>query len=109
MDFNDFNFKEKKEKEEIEIEIESNFIDIYIKQRNGRKSITMIEGLGDDKNKLKLIVKELRKKMSCGGSVSTNKDGNLYIKFSGKDLENIVKYLINVLNYDKDDIRIHGS
>ena len=53
----------------------NNKIDIYVKQRNGKKCITMIEGLPEDKDKLKAYAKDLRKKLGCSCSVISEKDG----------------------------------
>ena len=110
MDFNDFNFEETKtERKSTEIldDIKTS-IEIYVKQRNGRKCITTVEGLGNDKDKLKNISKQLRKKMSCSGTVDKNKEtGKMFLKFSGQDINTIVNYLVKI-NYSKEDIRIHG-
>tara|TARA_B110000971_G_C19599662_1_gene315559 strand:- start:36 stop:311 length:276 start_codon:yes stop_codon:yes gene_type:complete len=88
-------------------ELDRSQVDIYVKQRNGRKCITTVQGLGNDKDELKSIAKDLRKKMSCSGSIG-NDDGQLFLKFSGKDTDTIVDYLIKKLDYSKDNIVIHG-
>ena len=88
-------------------EIEDNKIDIYLKQRNGRKCMIIVEGLGNDKQMLKSISKALRKKMSCSGAVCKNDEDEYYLKFSGKNVETIVEYL-EKLNYNREDIKLHG-
>jgi translation initiation factor 1 len=86
----------------------NNKIDIYVKQRNGKKCITMIEGLPEDKDKLKAYAKDLRKKLGCSCSVISEKD--VYIlKLSGKDTGNIINYLTNNLDIKHEDITIHGD
>ena len=85
----------------------STLVEIHVKQRNGRKCITTVDGLGNDKDKLKEISKALGKQMSCSGSVKKNNDGNLFLKFSGKDIKTIRNYLIDI-GYEGKDIRIHG-
>jgi len=77
----------------------NNKIDIYVKQRNGKKCITMIEGLPEDKE---------RKMLGCSCSVIGEKD--VYIlKLSGKDTVNIINYLTNNLDIKREDITIHGD
>ena len=88
-------------------ESSSTNIEIYVKQRNGRKCITTVLGLGNDKDKLKAISKELGKMMSCSGSVKKDNQGDLYLKFSGKNIQKIRDYLLT-LNYKEEDIHIHG-
>jgi len=86
----------------------NNKIDIYVKQRNGKKCITMIEGLPEDKDKLKVYSKDLRKMLGCSCSVIGEKD--VYIlKLSGKDTVNIINYLTNNLDIKREDITIHGD
>ena len=59
MDLNNFILDNDSSEDENQIEQEISKIDIYIKQRNGRKSITIIEGLNQDKIHLKKIAKDL--------------------------------------------------
>lgn len=106
MEFEDFTSDETANKS-IDVSSLNTEISITVKQRNGRKCTTVVEGLGDDKARLKEMSKELRKKMSCSGSVSTNDSGEFYIKFSGKNVKTIREYLISK-NYNEKDIHVHG-
>jgi len=107
MDLNNFILDNDSSEDENQIEQEISKIDIYIKQRNGRKSITIIEGLNQDKIHLKKIAKDLAKKMSVSGAVKKDDLGKFIIKFSGNNPKTIIEYLINI-NYEKNNIHVHG-
>ena len=106
MNLDDLNTNTKVVKEDIT----ENLVDIYIKQRNGRKCITLIEGLKNDKDLLKSYSKDLRKIMGCSCSVNLNEEtGSYQLKLSGKDIQNICKYLIDNLNIKVENIKVHGE
>ena len=85
-------------------------VDIYLKQRNGRKYITTIHGLTDDKNKLKVYAKDLRKLLSCSCSLDKHDETDeTILKLSGKNTEKICSYLIENLEVKKENIVIHGD
>lgn len=85
-------------------------IDIYLKQRNGRKYITTIHGLTDDKSKLKVYAKDLRKLLSCSCSLDKHDETNeTILKLSGKNTPKICSYLIEKLDVKKENIIIHGD
>ena len=109
MDLNNFNNFNKESNESENNDSESNnTIDIFVKQRNGRKSITTIKGLCNNKKKLKLITKVLNKKMSCSGSV-VKRDDEFSIVFTGKDVKTISEYILSLEEYKDYDVRVHGG
>tara|TARA_B100000902_G_C27318915_1_gene923049 strand:+ start:3702 stop:4022 length:321 start_codon:yes stop_codon:yes gene_type:complete len=83
-------------------------IDIYVKQRNGRKYITTIHGLGTDKENLKVYSKDLRKLLGCSCSIS-NEDDEIFLKLSTKDTTQIINYLREKIQLKLEDITIHGD
>lgn len=90
-------------------EIEINKIDIYLKQRTGRKYVTEIFGINfNDEEKLKTLAKDLRKKFSCCCSIEKN-DNSTYLKLSSKDVNSITNFLIKTFSLNKDNIIIHGD
>lgn len=90
-------------------EIEINKIDIYLKQRTGRKYVTEIFGINfNDEEKLKTLAKDLRKKFSCCCSIEKN-DNSTYLKLSSKDVNSITDFLLKTFNISKDNIIIHGD
>jgi translation initiation factor SUI1 len=106
MDFDDFNSISKEVTKDVP---DLKFIDIYVQQRNARKKIITIQGLGNDKEILKGYAKQLRKILSCSCSIDTNEDNQYFLKMSGKDLDEIKKYLVEKLNIDINLIRVHGE
>lgn len=85
-------------------------IHIRIKQRNGRKCISIITGLNKvpnmNKSSLEQLVKKFRKKFSC--SVAIKDDGNT-VELQGDHRLKIQNELINLGICKSDDIKIHGS
>lgn len=77
-------------------------IHIRIKQRNGKKSITTIEGLGD--LNLQLIIQEMKNKFGCNGTLQSEKNIMLF----GDQRNQAKKYLIDNSIVDASNIVIHG-
>ena len=92
---------------EDELNISNLNVHIRITKRSGRKSITTIEGipqLPTAKNlKLENLVKELRKKFSCNGSI---KDG--VISLQGDHRFDIRDILVKKELCKEEQIKIHG-
>lgn len=86
---------------EQQLQLEDHYIDIRTMQRNGRKYITIIEGLSTDIELLKQYAKELRKLLNSSCSV----DG-IMLKLSGSDCITITNYIKKKLPFVK--IRING-
>ena len=109
MDFNKLNSNNESSNSNIVDKFDDS-IDIYVKQRNGKKSITTIYGLGQDTEKLKIYSKDLRKILGCSCSISKDQETDCQIlKLSGKDTINVLKYLTTKLNIDREIITIHGE
>lgn len=84
-------------------------VDIYVKQRNGKKCITSIYGLGEDNELLKSYSKDLRKLINCSCSIDNDEEANkCFLKLSGKDTEKICRYLLDNLKIKKENIKVHG-
>lgn len=77
-------------------------IHLRIQQRNGRKCITIIEGLEDDLD-LKRICRAMRNAFSCNGNVKDD-----IIQLQGDQRENIKEWLVIQEITTKDNIIVHG-
>jgi len=68
---------------------------VYIKyiKRNGKKCITIIEGLENDLD-IKKITKSLKKLFCCNGSIKKDKDDENVIQLSGDQRDNVKAFLI---------------
>ena len=100
----EFNFDNSSESEE---EINEKLIEIYIEQRNGRKSWTKIHGLSNYDIDLKSHLKILKKKLCCNGSIK-EEDNKKIITLQG-DHRQVYKQFLIVNNKIKENmIHIHG-
>lgn len=88
-------------------------IHIKIKQRNGRKSWTFVEGLvklNEEEGKenemfMEELAKKLKHKFNCGASISKE---DLSLKMMGDHREGIKEYILKNFNIKEDQIKIHG-
>lgn len=83
-------------------------IHIRIQQRNGRKSITIIENLPLYIEDLKSFTKYINKTYCCGGNINSKIEEKIVIQFQGDQRNNIQEILINKYNIPKINIVIHG-
>ena len=77
-------------------------IHIRIKQRNGRKSTTTVEGLVNVK--MQLIVQEMKNKFHCNGSLQS--DGNIML--FGDQRKQAKQYLVENSIATESNIVVHG-
>lgn len=91
-------------------------VHIRIQQRNGRKSITTIQGLQNDKGdpyklsdiKDKVLTK-MKKKFCCNGKAAEDEEYGVIIQLQGDQRLNLRDYLLEKFNhYKAEDIVIHG-
>ena len=109
MDFSDLQNNSSNQVADNLDDIDKN-IDIYLKQRNGRKYTTTIHGLNCDKDTLKMYAKDLRKLLGCSCSLDKHEETDeTILKLSGKDTVTICNYLVENLNIKKENIVIHGN
>lgn len=78
---------------------------VYISysKRNGKKCITLIEGLEDDLD-IKKITKSLKKLFNCNGSIKKDKEDENVIQLSGDQRDNVKIFLIEQEINKEDDI-----
>jgi len=86
-------------------------INIRIQQRNGKKSITTIQGLDADLDE-KRICKAMRKEFNCNGSVDEDKEYGTIIQLQGDQRALVKEWLIaqEILTKEEADERlvVHG-
>lgn len=94
-----------------DIEVIKSKIHLRVHQRNGKKSITTIEGLEDDLD-LKRICKAMRKLFNCNGNVTQIKDSTQeVIQLQGDQRENVRDWLLEqeiVSKSESSRIVVHG-
>lgn len=85
-----------------------NLIHIRNQQRNGRKSVTTIQGLSKDLD-LKRIVRALKKEYSCNGTVIEDPEHGSIIQLQGDKRQDVRSFLEREDICTNDQIRIHGA
>ncbi|KAF2014651.1 protein translation factor SUI1 [Aaosphaeria arxii CBS 175.79] len=87
-----------------------NYIHIRIQQRNGRKTLTTVQGL-PKKFDQKKILKVIKKKFACNGTVVTDTEMGEVIQLQGdqrKDVQDFLTEKKEGLGLDSKTIKVHG-
>ncbi|KTW31863.1 protein translation factor sui1 [Pneumocystis jirovecii RU7] len=84
-----------------------NYIHIRIQQRNGRKTLTTVQGLPVEYDQ-KRILKVLKKDFACNGTIV--KDGEMgdVIQLQGDQRLKVMEFLTSQLPIQKKLVKIHG-
>lgn len=85
----------------------SNYIHIRCQQRNGRKTITTVEGIPTQYD-LKRILKTLKKDFGCNGHINKDTELGEILQFQGDQRTKVMDFLTNALQIAKKDIKVHG-
>ncbi len=80
---------------------------VRVQQRNGKKCITLLEGIEDDLD-AKRICKSMQKTFNCNGNVKKDFYDRDVIQLQGDQRENVKKWLIEQQVADITIIVIHG-
>ena len=82
-------------------------IHLRSQQRNGKKSITIVQGLDEELDEKK-ILKYFKKTFQCNGCISEDKEYGKIIQLSGDQKDNVKQFLIQQQIYTEDCIVVHG-
>ncbi|XP_021573515.1 eukaryotic translation initiation factor 1-like isoform X1 [Carlito syrichta] len=83
------------------------YIHIRIQQRNGRKTLTTVQGIADDYDKKKLV-KAFKKKFACSGTVIEHTEYGEVIQLQGNQCKNICQFLVEIGLAKEDQLKVHG-
>ncbi|XP_057600653.1 eukaryotic translation initiation factor 1-like [Hippopotamus amphibius kiboko] len=83
------------------------YIHIRIQQRNGRKTLTTVQGITDDYDKKKLV-KAFKKKFACNGTVIEHPEYGEVIQLQGDQHKNICQFLVEIGLAKDDQLKVHG-
>lgn len=86
----------------------SNLIHIRNQQRNGRKSVTTVQGL-DKQFDLKKLVRALKKEFSCNGTVIEDPEHGSILQLQGDKRNDVKLFLEREGICTADQIRMHGA
>mmetsp|Transcript_42710 Transcript_42710/g.87230 ORF Transcript_42710/g.87230 Transcript_42710/m.87230 type:complete len:117 (-) Transcript_42710:519-869(-) len=83
------------------------YVHIRVQQRNGRKSLTTVQGLKEkyDYNK---VLKALKKDFCCNGTVVEDTELGKVIQLQGDQRKNVSEFLIKTKISKKEHIKLHG-
>ena len=84
-----------------------NFIHLRIQQRNGKKTLTTIQGLSQDLD-LKKITKAFKKEFACNGCIIVHPEYGEVIQLQGDQRNNVTLFLKKTNIVEEDQIKIHG-
>lgn len=83
------------------------YIHIRVQQRNGRKSLTTVQGLKKEFNYNK-ILKDFKKEFCCNGTVVTDPESGQVIQLQGDQRKAVSQFLVTAGIAKKDLIKLHG-
>lgn len=83
------------------------YVHIRIQQRNGRKSLTTVQGLKKELSYDK-ILKDVKKAFCCNGTVVNDKELGKVIQLQGDQRKNVSNFLVQAGIVKKDQIKVHG-
>lgn len=83
------------------------YVHIRIQQRNGRKTLTTVQGLKKELSYEK-ILKDLKKEFCCNGTIVQDKTLGKVIQLQGDQRKNVSTFLTRAGILNKEDIKIHG-
>lgn len=83
------------------------YVHIRIQQRNGKKSLTTLQGLKKAYSYEK-ILKDLKKEFCCNGNVIQDKELGKVIQLQGDQRKKVANFLVQAGLVPKEQIKIHG-
>lgn len=87
--------------------VQDSIVHIRIQQRNGRKTLTTVQGLSDEYD-LKKIVRVCKKEFSCNGTVVEHPEYGEVLQLQGDQRNKICVFLSDANLVKQDQIKVHG-
>eukprot|EP00850_Spirogloea_muscicola_P006865 SM000033S12386 [mRNA] locus=s33:615182:616462:+ [translate_table: standard] len=87
--------------------VKKDYVHVRVQQRNGRKSLTTVQGLRKDFNYSR-ILKDFKKEFCCNGTVVQDPELGQVIQLQGDQRKNVSTFLVTAGLVKKDMIKIHG-
>ncbi|CDO69535.1 hypothetical protein BN946_scf184785.g40 [Trametes cinnabarina] len=85
---------------------QQNYIHIRIQQRNGRKTLTTLQGLPKEYD-LKKLLKAFKKEFACNGTLVDDEEAGQVIQLQGDQRLKISNFLVQE-GIPKASIKVHG-
>lgn len=83
-----------------------NYIHIRVQQRNGRKTLTTLQGLPKEYDQKK-ILKAFKKEFACNGTLVDDEELGQIIQLQGDQRQKVSAFLIEE-GINKTDVKVHG-
>mmetsp|Transcript_23247 Transcript_23247/g.65280 ORF Transcript_23247/g.65280 Transcript_23247/m.65280 type:complete len:128 (+) Transcript_23247:34-417(+) len=99
--------KKRKKKKEAQEKAEKSIVHIRVQQRNGRKSLTTVQGI-NPKIDQKKVLKGFKKEFCCNGTVVEDSEFGEVIQLQGDQRQNVQTFLVQEKLVKKDNIKVHG-
>jgi translation initiation factor 1 len=100
-DFNDFN------KNDLN-STGGGLIHIRIQQRNGRKTLTTVQGISEEFDKKKLV-KAFKKEFACNGTVIEHSEYGEVVQLQGDQRQNVCEFLTRNRIAKEDQLKVSFS
>merc|ERR1712109_38568 len=88
-------------------DVQDGLVHIRIQQRNGRKTLTTIQGLSSDYD-LKKIVRACKKEFACNGTVIEHPEYGEVLQLQGDQRTKICGWLTKTGLVRSDQLKVHG-
>ena len=85
----------------------SGLIHIRIQQRNGRKTLTTVQGISEKFDNKKLV-KAFKKEFACNGTVVEHPEYGEVIQLQGDQRQNVCTFLVKTGIAKDDQLKLHG-
>ena len=82
-------------------------IHIRIQQRNGRKTLTTVQGIIDQFDKKKLV-RAFKKEFACNGTVIEHPEYGEVIQLQGDQRSNVCLFLTKIGIAKEEQLKVHG-
>lgn len=88
----------------------SSYIHIRVQQRNGKKSITTIQGLTSYLNEVEMkdLQRLLQRQLNTNGAIIEHKEFGEILQLQGDKRQEVYNFIVQHNIADKNDIKIHG-
>jgi translation initiation factor 1 len=83
------------------------YVHIRIQQRNGRKTLTTVQGIPPEYD-FKKIVKACKKEFACNGTVVEHPEYGEVVQLQGDQRGNIAGFLKKIGIVREEQIKVHG-
>ncbi|KAN0062713.1 Eukaryotic translation initiation factor eIF-1 [Thecaphora frezii] len=85
---------------------QQNYVHIRIQQRNGRKTLTTLQGVPKEYDQKKLL-KAFKKEFACNGTIVDDEELGQVIQLQGDQRQKIAQFLVEE-GIPKNDVKVHG-